>query len=415
MSTQERKEPGSLRALFRHPEFAAYFLTRNATWLAYGVEDVAVAWQIFSIRHQPFDLGLVGLLLFLPQLVLALPAGYLADHVDRRTIAITVPFCEMLGLSFFIALAVLHVSSLPLNFAAVLLVGIIHAFGPPAQRSLLATIVEREDYVRASALASTSGQLITIAGPALAGLLIAVSTPLAFACAACCYGISALAASFLRARPSAASQAESLWQSATEGVRFIFTQRTILGAISLDLFAVLFGGATALLPAVATQILHVGATGFGLLRAAPALGAAIVAIFITRRPIRRRAGPVLFAVVAGFGTFTIVFGASNVFWLSFAALAIAGGFDMVSMVIRGALVQLTTPDAMRGRVGAVEGVFIGASNELGAFESGTVAALIGTRASILAGGCATLAVIALWALLFPSLRDFDALHPEEAG
>ena len=405
-----KREPGGVRALFRRAEFLPYFVTRNATWLAYSIEDVAVAWQIFSIRHLPFDLGIVGLLLFLPQLVLALPAGYLADHADRRTISIVVPFLEMLSLGLFVALAALHVTSLMINFSVVLLIGIVHSFGSPAQRSLLPTIVEPVDYVRASALVSSTAQVITIAGPAIAGLLIAVSTPAAFAVAAVFYGFSALAASFLRPRPSAATHSESLWQSAIGGVHFIFSQKAILGAISLDLFAVLFGGATSLLPAFATQILHVGATGFGLLRAAPGAGAALVALAVTRRPIRRHAGATLFVVVAGFGIFTIVFGLSTMFWISLLALAFTGAFDMVSMVIRGALVQLTTPNAMRGRVAAVEGVFIGASNDLGAFESGMVAAFAGARASVIFGGCATLVVIALWAYLFPALRAFDRLE-----
>jgi len=208
-------------------------------------------------------------------------------------------------------------------------------------------------------------------------------------------------------------QTPPLLHAAIEGIRFIFKRKIVLGAISLALFAVLFGGATALLPVYAASILHVGPTGFGILRSAPALGAALVAAFIARHPLKRRAGRVLFYCVAGFGVATIVFGISKNFWLSVIALALTGGFDMVSVIIRVALVQLGTPDAMRGRVNAVENVFIGASNELGAFESGTLAAFIGTEASVVAGGVATLVVIALWTVLFPKLRTFDRLDPSQ--
>lgn len=397
-----------MRQLLRERDFLAYFFARQSSLLAFSVEDVAVSWQIFALRHNPLDLGLVGLVLFLPQLLLALPAGVLADRVDRRSICVASTVAEAAGLIVFVALVAAHVRSLGIYLSAVALIGIAHSIGIPAQRSLLANIVRSHHFVRAQAFSASIGQLIVIAGPALGGALIIFGTQFAFMAAAVAYAIGAAAFAFLPSREVPPAEEPAL-QAAMEGVRFIFERKTILGAISLDLFAVLFGGAVALLPAFATQILHVDSTGFGLMRAAPAFGAMLVAGYISRHPIHRRAGRLLFICVAAFGVFTIVFGLSKNFWLSLFALACVGGFDMVSVVIRSALVQLNTPDAMRGRVGAVENIFIGASNELGAFESGGLAALIGTVPSVVAGGVATIAVIALWTLLFPSLRHFDRL------
>jgi hypothetical protein len=295
--------------------------------------------------------------------------------------------------------------SLLVNLAAVALIGVAHSIGDPAERALLVGIVHSERFVRAQALTTSVRAVVTIAGPALGGVLIAVGLPLAFLAAAACYGLAALAFSVLSPRATPDGTLEP--GAAIEGIRFIFRQPVILGAISLDLFAVLFGGATALLPVYATQILHVGPVGFGALRSAPAVGAALVAAYLARRPIERRVGPLLMWCVAGFGVATIVFAVSRNFVLSLVALAATGGFDVVSVVIRNTLVQLDTPNAMRGRVSAIENIFIGASNQLGAFESGVLASLIGTVASVAIGGVGTLAVIALWAILFPALRSYD--------
>jgi len=397
-----------VREFFRERDFLSYFFARQSSLLAFSIEDVAVSWQVFSLRHNPLDLGLVGFVLFLPQLLLALPAGVLADRVDRRSICIASTIAEAAGLLLFVALVLAHVHTLGVYLSAVALIGIAHSAGIPAQRSLLANIVRSHHFVRAQAFSSSVGQLIVIAGPALGGALIALGTQLAFGAAAVFYDVAAVAFAFLPTREVPLSEEPPL-EAAMQGVRFIFDHKTILGAISLDLFAVLFGGAVALLPAFATQILHVTATGFGVMRAAPAFGAMLVAAYISRHPIQGNAGRLLFLCVAAFGIFTIVFGLSKNFWLSLFALACVGGFDMVSVVIRSALVQLNTPDVMRGRVGAVENIFIGASNELGAFESGALAALIGIVPSVVAGGVATIAVIGLWTLLFPSLRHFDRL------
>lgn len=372
---------------------------------------MAIWWQVYALRHRPFDLALVGLILFIPQLVLALPAGLLADRCDRRLINVCVSVVEMCGLCAFAALAITGNTSIGVYFAAIALIGIAHSIGIPSERSLLAGIVREHHFVRAQAMSSSATQLINIAAPAFAGVLLGFGTPVAFFVGAAGYLCGAIAFSFLHPRQGSVEDV-SLWQSALEGIRFIFSRKVLLGAISLDLFAVLFGGAISLLPIYASQILHVGPRGYGLLLSAPAVGAALTAAYIARRPIARHAGPLLFAVVAGFGAFTIVFGISRNFWVSFGALLLTGGFDMVSVVIRNVLVQLRTPDQMRGRVSAVENVFIGASNELGAFESGTLAALIGAEGSVVLGGVATLVVIALWAVWFADLRKFDRLMGE---
>jgi MFS family permease len=402
-----------VRSLLRERDFLAYFIARQSSILAGSIETVAIGWQVFSLRHQPFDLGLVGLTLFLPQLLLALPAGVLADRFDRRVIVIAVACIEIVSLLLFVALVLSGSRSLAAYFSLIALIGIAAAIDAPAERSLLVGLVTSHQYIRATAVSSSFGQVLKIAGPALGGALIAIRTPLAFAAAALFYAIAAIGFAFLPKLKAGRDDAGvPLARSAIDGIRFIFSKKLVLGAISLDLFAVLFGGAVALLPVYAVQILHVGPTGFGALRAAPAVGAALVAAYLARHPISRRAGPMLMWCVAGFGVATIVFGLSKNVFLSLVALSLTGGFDMVSVVIRNVLVQLGTPDPMRGRVNAVENVFIGASNELGEFESGTVAALLGTEASVVLGGVATLVVIAAWAVLFPSLRSFDRLMPD---
>lgn len=390
-------------------EFLTYFLARQSAIAAFAIEDVAVSWQIFALRHSAFDLGLVGLILFVPQVLLALPAGMLADRSDRRMICVLSSLAEAVGLVAFVVLLAHREHAPAAYFGAVAFIGIAHTAGAPAQRSLLVNIVRGDRFLHAQALSSSAAQLISIAAPAAGGLLIAFGTWTAFAAAAAGYVLATIAFAFLQ-RHERAYEPQPLVNSALQGVRFIFRERTILAAISLDLFAVLFGGATALLPLFATSILHAGAAGFGILRAAPAAGAAAVAVYLSQRTIARRAGPLLLFCVAGFGVATIVFGLSRNFWLSLAALVLTGAFDMVSVVIRTGLVQLRTPDAMRGRVSAVENVFIGASNELGAFESGAVASAIGAVGSVVLGGFATIAVIALWAgALFPELRRLDAI------
>jgi len=295
-----------MRELARDREFVAYFAARQTAGLAYSVETVAIGWQIYTLRHNPFDIGLVGLVLFVPQLLLAIPAGAMADRFDRRIVCVACTVGEMLAELVFLGLVLEHVHSVAANLAAVALVGIAHSLGTPAERALLAGIVRSEKFAPAQAVTTSAMQVITIAGPAVGGVLIALSVPAAFTGAAALYGLASIAFGFLTPRPGDVERPKlGSW---IDGVRFIAGHRVVLGAISLDLFAVLFGGATALLPVYATTILRIGPIGFGALRSAPAVGAAAVALYLARRPIMRRAGPLLLWCVTGFGIATIVFG-----------------------------------------------------------------------------------------------------------
>jgi MFS family permease len=386
-----------------------YFCGMLAGDLAYQIQSVAVAWHIFVLHHRAFDLGLVGLALFLPTFVLALPAGVFSDRHDRRRIVTAAALLEAACVAAFIAAIDARVTALAPYLAILTGIGIARAFGVPAERSLLPNIVPGEAYQRVQATYASLRELTVIGGPSLGGVLVALSTPLALEVSVAALLASGLLLGALRIERVAREALPLSWRETFEGLRFIRSQPVLAGAISLDLFAVLFGGATALLPAFADGIFHAGPQGLGALRSAPAAGAALVAAFLARKPLRRRVGATLLVAVAAFGVATIGFGLSRSFLLSLALLAIVGGTDMVSVVIRNGLVQLNTPDAMRGRVNAVEAVFIGASNELGAFESGTLAAALGVVPSVVLGGAATLAVIALWAAFFPALRDADRL------
>jgi len=382
--------------------------------LAYQIQSVAVAWHIFTLHHRAFDLGLVGLALFLPTFVLALPAGVFSDRNDRRRIVTGAALLEAGCVAGFVAAVDARVTALLPYLAILTVIGIARAFGVPAERALLPNIVPGEAYQRVQATYASLRELTVIGGPSLGGVLVALSTPLALEVSVVALLASGLLLGALRIERVARAPVELSWREAFEGLRFVRSQPVLAGAISLDLFAVLFGGATALLPAFADGIFHAGPQGLGALRSAPAAGATLVAAFLARNPLRRRVGATLMVAVAGFGVATIGFGLSRSFLLSLGLLAIVGGTDMVSVVIRNGLVQLNTPDAMRGRVNAVEAVFIGASNELGAFESGTLAAALGVVPSVVLGGAATLAVIALWAALFPALRDADRIEAKPA-
>ncbi|MBC5799987.1 MAG: MFS transporter [Candidatus Eremiobacteraeota bacterium] len=383
-----------------------YYVALTVDSLAFQVQSVAIAWHVFTLRHRPFDLGLVGLALFLPVLIFALPAGIFTDRYDRRAVAAGAIMIEALAIGAFVFAVVARVRSLDVYLAILVIIGTMRAFSTPAARTLLVSIVSPQDYLPAQALASSIRQLTVIAGPALGGVLVALSTPFALTASATAMFLSAMLIPALHIiRP--ADTAPPRLREAFEGVRFIWSRPVVAGAISLDLFAVLFGGATALLPAFADGIFHAGPTGLGALRSAPAVGAALVAAVLARRPLRRHVGPTLLFAVSGFGLATIGFGISKNFVLTLVLLALVGGTDMVSVVIRNGLVQLGTPDAMRGRVNAVENVFIGASNELGEFESGTLANFIGVVPAVVAGGVGTLAVIALWGMFFPALRRAD--------
>jgi MFS family permease len=373
---------------------------------------VVVGWNIYALTHSAFDLGMAGLVQFVPTILLVFVTGSAADRFSRRRV---MQACQITqgGVAAFLAWESLgHRLSVPAIFAAIAVLGVADAFESPATAALLPAVTERNTLQRGAALASGGLQFATIAGPALGGLLYAFSPAAPYGLMFAFWSIAAvlsgcIAAARSREAPSGESRTlREFWA----GVAFVRSEPAILGAISLDLFAVLFGGATALLPIYAHDILHVGSLGLGLLRAAPAVGALAITAVLARRSISRRAGPRMFGAVIVFGLATIAFALSRSFWVSLAALAVLGAADSISVVIRTTLVQLRTPDAMRGRVGAVNFLFINASNQLGAFESGTIAAFLGAVPSALLGGIASVAIALLWMYVFPSLRVMERLE-----
>jgi len=371
--------------------------------------SVAVGWQVYDLTQSPFALGIVGLAQFVPAFLLTLPGGLAADRFERRRVIL---FGVSLELIVALSMLAITLSASPRAswiFAVLTLVGVGRAFLAPASQSFLPLLVPQEDFIRAVAWNSSVFQAASIAGPAVGGFLYALGPVYVYGCAAACLLIASVLIGLLKAPATARAATSTRISDLFTGVKYVFSRQAILGAVSLDLFAVLFGGATALLPIFARDILHTGSWGLGLLRSAPALGAATVALVLAHRPIREKAGYKLFGCVAMFGLCTIVFGVSHSFILSLGALVILGAVDMVSVVIRQTLVQISTPDAMRGRVSAVNMLFIGASNELGEFESGVTAAWFGTVPSVVIGGLGTLAVVAVWAWRFPSLRKMDRL------
>jgi len=402
-------EQGTAPHAKRH-NLAAYFFAFLMGEAAVQVQAVAVGWSVYGIHHRAFDLGLVGLVMFAPSLLLVAVAGEVVDRYDRKHIVVAAAVGEALCSLVLAGLVLAHVRSLVLTLSVLLALGIVRAFGSPAEGTILVNLVDTSAYMRVQARYSSLGEIVVVGGPALGGALVALSVATAFVTAAFMTLVAVAGFLLVRVPPTVRAMQEELGaSSALDGIRFIRSQPVILGAISLDLFSVLFGGATALLPIYADQILHVGALGFGILRSSAGIGALLSAAVLSHRPPQRRVGRALLVTVAGFGLATLVFAFSRSLLLSIVALAAAGAFDMVSVVIRHGLVQLNTPDAMRGRVNAVENVFVGASNQLGAFESGTVAQLVGPVLSVALGAIATLVIVGTWALAFPALRRSDQL------
>jgi len=408
-------EPSSVQrqslVAFRYPDFGFYQLARLFTVMATEMQSVAVGWQVFEITRRPLDLGFVGLAQFWPTIVLFLAAGHAADRFNRRNI---VTLCYAgLGLAstvlFFLTIS--GSRSVHAIYAALTLVGVVRSFNGAAGQSMVPQLVPEEHFPNAVAWAQTVFNTATIIGPALGGLLYAIfrGPAAVYASSMIASAISVVVASRIRLKPAERQREEVSLDTLLAGLRFIWQKKLILGSISLDLFAVLLGGAVALLPVYARDILHAGPWALGILRSAPAVGAVGMATLLAHRPLRRHAGTTMLWCVAGFGVFTIVFGLSRNLYLSLAALLLLGASDMVSVIIRGTLVQLSTPDAMRGRVSAVNSLFIGTSNEFGQFESGVTAQWFGTVPAVVIGGVGTLVVIALWAWLFPELRGADRL------
>ncbi|MDW8338923.1 MAG: MFS transporter, partial [Thermoleophilia bacterium] len=394
---------------FRHRDFALFWTAMLLEGFALTMATVAIGWQVYAVRGNPLDLGLVGLAEFVPLLVLALPAGQLADRVPRRRVIAVTILLDVAVLSVLLALTTQGIARVWPFFALAFVTGIGAALRAPAGRALTPSLVPQELLVSALAHRSIAFQLSAVLGPAVGGVLFALRAELVYGAAATLSLGGLVCVLGLRAGREPATEGTITLDDLLAGVRLIRRTNVLLGAISLDLFAVLLGGAVALLPVFAKDILEVGPTGLGLLRTAPALGAFAAALLIARFPIRRRAGPTLFVVVAAFGACMVVFGLSRELWLSLLALALGGAFDMVSVVLRSTILPLVTPDALRGRVTAVEMVFISASNELGAFESGVVAALLGAVPAVVLGGLATIAIAGLWWRLFPALARVDRL------
>ncbi len=374
------------------------------------IQGVAVGWQVYALTGSPLALGLVGLTQFLPMLALTLLVGVVADRHDRRSIA---RICQGLMGVVLLMLAVAsltgHLAVIGI-FAAVFMIGAARAFEHPTLATLLPALVEPAFLSRATARSASANQIATIIGPSLGGLLYGFGPEAAYGAAGLAYLCASLSLAQLVTTSAPRLREKTTLASVLSGIAFIRSERAMFGAISLDLFAVLLGGATALLPVYARDILHTSPLGLGLLRSAPAVGALVASLIVARHPFRRHAGAMMFAGVLVFGCATMVFGLSTSFPISLLALATLGAADLVSVVIRFTLVQLRTPDAMRGRVSAVNSLFIGTSNQLGEFESGFTAALFGTVPAVLIGGLGTLAVALLWMRLFPELRTVDRLE-----
>lgn len=409
-------EAPTLRALSRQRSYVLMWFSGHLCSLATQVQSIAVAWQIYAlvrshagVAEGAFAIGMIGLAQFLPMFVLALVSGETADRHDRRVIFICCTAVMFATAGVFAALAWTGSTALwPIYLMAVAF-GTARVFYLPASQALGPTLVPRNLLPRAVAMNSLSWQLASVIGPAVGGVLVAVSPALAFAAAAGGFLVSLALMLLVVAPAQAPVKGASRLAQIREGLAYLWSNKLVLGAISLDLFAVLLGGATALLPVFARDVLHVGSQGFGVLRSAPAVGGVTVAALLAARPIRRHAGIKMFLGVGGFGLMTVVFALSRSLWLSAAALALLGACDMVSVFVRGSLVQIATPDAMRGRVNAVAFLFIGATNELGEFESGLAARFLGPIGSALFGGVGSLAVTGLWAAMFPDLRKSDRM------
>ncbi len=399
------------RAALGYSDFRLFMAIRFAAGSGQLMQGVAVGWQVYGITHRPLDLGLLGLVLFLPQILLSLPAGQIADRFERRSIMLLCLSVEALCSGTLMLLSHKGMTGVLPIFLTMGVFAVARAFLGPSQASLVPLLVPKEHFPNAVAWNAQAFQVAVVSGPALGGVLYGFGAETVYGVVTALLAISVLATSRMtsRLKPAAIADGGPSLDRLLAGVRFVRANPILLGAISLDLFAVLFGGATALLPVFARDILAVGPWGLGLLRSAPAIGAASCALLLAHRPPKSRLGHRMFACVAGFGLATVIFGLSTNFVLSMAALVVIGACDMVSVYIRQSLVQLGTPDVMRGRVSAVNLVFIGASNELGEFESGLTAAWFGTVPAVVIGGVGTIVVVALWAWRFKALRQIDRL------
>ncbi|POF34527.1 MFS transporter [Roseibium marinum] len=400
---------GSRFAIFRYPGFRRYWIAIVLIGFALQIQTVAVGWQVYEMTRSAFNLGLVGLSQFLPALGLVLVTGAVADRLPRKRILITCLLVEAVCAAGLMVMTLPGFESILPIFGLLMIFGAARAFYNPARQAIVPNLVPENQLPNAIAVNTTANQFATICGPVAGGLLYGVQPGAAYGAT---LGLLLAAAVLVFSIPNPEQQrarGHTTWATISAGFSYILSEKVVLGAISLDLFAVLLGGAVALLPIYAHDILHVGPSGLGFLRSAQAVGAISMGALLIWRPVSNHAGRIMFAAVFAFGLFTLVFAVSETLWISVFALALMGGADMVSVYIRGTLIQLWTPDELRGRVNAVNQVFIGASNELGGFRAGTTTALIGPVAAVLAGGIGTLAVAGLWMRGFPQLRHVKHL------
>jgi MFS family permease len=403
--------PLTAAAAFAHRDFRLYQAARFATTIGLQMQGVAVGWQVYAITRRPLDLGYVGLVQFLPAVGLSLFTGHAADRLNRKRVLLGCQLLLGLCALALLALSRSHVPSVFLIYAVLAVVGAARAFAGPASSALMPNLVPPEHFPNAIAWSSSIFQVGTVFGPAAGGLVYGLSRGAAgvYATSATLQLVAVASTFFIRAPAQVAESGPTSWTRLLAGIRYVWQNQLILGSITLDLFAVLLGGAVALLPVFARDILHTGPLGLGALRSAPAFGGLLVGVLLAFRPLTRRAGAVMLWCVAIFGAATIVFGLSHNFALSLAALFVTGAADMVSVFVRYTLVQLMTPDSMRGRVSAVNLLFIGASNELGEFESGVTAAWFGTVPAVVIGGVGTCLVVLACRFLFPELAKVDRL------
>jgi MFS family permease len=403
------------RAAFRYPAFMRFQTARFCIVIATEMQAVAVGWQVYEITKRPMDLGYVGLAQFLPGILLFLVSGHVADRFNRRNLLILCDFGFAICFALLLGITWRGNVSIVSVYAVLVLLGVVRSFNGPVSRAMLPHLVSAEHFASSVAWASGIFQAATILGPVFGGLIYAFARgPIAVYVGALIAASLAIVLTFqLPSQEKARAKPAANLSTVFEGFRYIWREKLILGAISLDLFAVLLGGAVALLPVYAREILNAGPWALGILRSAPGVGAGAMAIAIAHRPLKNRAGATMLWCVAGFGLATIVFGLSRSFALSLVALFLVGATDMVSVIVRATLIQVATPDEMRGRVNAVDMIFIGASNELGQFESGMTAQWFGAVPAVILGGIGAIVVTGLWAWMFPTLRKVNQLTLKE--
>ena len=396
--------------LLQHRSFVSFWLARTSSSFGFQMLSIIVGWQIYSQTHSAFWLGMIGLVQFFPSVILALPAGHIADQFDRRRVVMFGQVLEWAAIALLAWLTWKGDASVGVILSLIFIISSAKTLESPAMISMLPALVPTSILPRATAANAVSGQAAQIVGPALGGFLYAAGAEVVYAVTAGLYLLSLILVLTLRYEQALPPRTPPTLSSLFAGVDFIRKRPDVLGVISLDLFAVLLGGATALLPIFAHDVLHTGPVGLGVLRSAPAVGALLMGFWLSHRALKRNVGMIMFMSVAGFGVATLVFALSSWMWLSLLALFALGGCDMVSMVIRGSLVQLDRPDEMRGRVNAVNSIFINTSNQLGEFESGMLAAWLGAVPAAAIGGIGTLVVVALWMKWFPNLRKRQRLE-----